>query len=70
MATVKRQIGVVARTARPHVISMLPKMRSGKLLRRAIRAACEGRAPGDLTTIEGPASLQQIRDAIGAQQAV
>ena len=32
----------------------------GKLLRRAIAAVCEGRDPGDLTTMEDPAALQQI----------
>jgi hypothetical protein len=34
----------------------------GKLLRRAIQAVCEGRDPGDLTTMDDPAALQQIRD--------
>jgi len=34
------------------------------MLRRAIQAVCEGRDPGDLTTIEDPASLQQIRDVL------
>ena len=34
----------------------------GKLLRRSIQALCEGRDPGDLTTIEDPTALQQIRD--------
>jgi propionyl-CoA synthetase len=64
MATVDRQLGAVARPAQVHLISMLPKTRSGKLLRRAIQAVCEGRDPGDLSTIEDPASLQQIRDAM------
>jgi propionyl-CoA synthetase len=43
---------------------MLPKTRSGKLLRRSIQAICEGRNPGDLTAIEDPASLQQIRSCL------
>jgi propionyl-CoA synthetase len=43
-------------------VSALPNTRSGKLLRRAIVAICEGRDPGDLTTMEDPAALQQIRD--------
>jgi propionyl-CoA synthetase len=45
-------------------VTLLPKTRSGKLLRRSIQAICEGRDPGDLTTLEDPASLQQIRAAI------
>ena len=51
--------------ARVVVVSMLPKTRSGKLLRRAIAALAEGREPGDLPTIEDPAALQQVREALG-----
>jgi len=40
---------------------VLPKTRSGKLLRRAIQAVCEGRDPGDLSTMEDAAALQHIR---------
>jgi len=64
MGVVDRQIGSVGRPARVYVVSLLPKTRSGKLLRRSIQAICEGRDPGDLTTIEDPASLQQIREAL------
>jgi propionyl-CoA synthetase len=65
-ATVDRQLGSIARPARVHIVAMLPKTRSGKLLRRAIAALAEGRDPGDLPTIEDPAALQQIRDALQA----
>ena len=34
-------------------------------LRRAIQAVCEKRDAGDLTTIEDPTALQQIKDLIG-----
>jgi len=64
MALVDHQLGAVARPARVHFVTMLPKTRSGKLLRRSIQAICEGRNPGDLTVIEDPASLQQIRNAL------
>jgi propionyl-CoA synthetase len=64
-ATVDRQLGSIARPARVVVVSMLPKTRSGKLLRRAIAALAEGRDPGDLPTIEDPSALQQVRDALG-----
>ena len=62
--TVDRQLGAIARPARVHVVSMLPKTRSGKLLRRAIAALAEGRDPGDLPTIEDPAALAQLRAAL------
>ena len=63
-AVVDKQLGAVARPSRVHCVNLLPKTRSGKLLRRSIQALCEGRDPGDLTTIEDPASLEQIRQAL------
>lgn len=64
MKTVDGQLGAVARPARVRFVTALPKTRSGKLLRRAIQAVCEQRDPGDLTTIEDPSALQQIRDLL------
>ena len=64
MKVVDNSIGAVGRPARVRFVSVLPKTRSGKLLRRAIQAVCEGRDAGDLTTMEDPAALQQIRDLL------
>ncbi len=64
MKVVDTQLGAVARPARVRFVSVLPKTRSGKLLRRAIQAVCEKRDPGDLTTIEDPTALQQIKDLV------
>jgi propionyl-CoA synthetase len=66
MKTVDGQLGALARPARVHFVTALPKTRSGKLLRRAIQAICERRDAGDLTTIEDPTALQQIRELVGA----
>ncbi|MDB5941949.1 MAG: prpE [Ramlibacter sp.] len=66
MKRVDEQLGAIARPARVRFVTLLPKTRSGKLLRRAIQAVCEGRDAGDLTTIEDPAALQQIRDLMAA----
>ncbi len=63
-AHVDAQLGAVARPQRICLVTALPKTRSGKMLRRAIQAICEGRDPGDLTTLEDPLALQQIPDAI------
>ncbi|PYE13833.1 propionyl-CoA synthetase [Paraburkholderia silvatlantica] len=65
-ATVDRQLGAIGRPARVHFVPMLPKTRSGKLLRRAIAALAEGRDPGDLPTIEDASALQSIREAVSA----
>ena len=67
MQTVDRLLGAIARPSRVHFVSALPKTRSGKLLRRSIQALAEGRDPGDLTTIEDPAALEQIRAAIAGK---
>ena len=64
MKLVDGQLGAVARPARVIFVTSLPKTRSGKLLRRAIQAVCEKRDPGDLTTIDDPTALQQIKDQI------
>ena len=61
MKLVDTQLGAVARPSRVLFVSLLPKTRSGKLLRRALQAVCEGRDPGDLTTMDDPAALQQVR---------
>ena len=62
---VDAQLGAVARPARVYFVSMLPKTRSGKLLRRALQAVAEQRETGDLSTMEDPAALQQVVDAMG-----
>jgi propionyl-CoA synthetase len=67
MATVDRQLGAIGRPSRVHFVTALPKTRSGKLLRRSIQALAEGRDPGDLTTIEDPMALEQIRGALAGK---
>jgi propionyl-CoA synthetase len=64
MQTVDRQLGAIARPKAVHFVTLLPKTRSGKTLRRSIQALAEGRDPGDLTTIEDPNALEQIRKAL------
>jgi propionyl-CoA synthetase len=66
MKLVDSQMGAVARPARVHFVTTLPKTRSGKLLRRALQAVAERRDPGDLTTMEDPAALQQVKALVEA----
>ncbi len=65
MKQVDSQLGAVARPSRVYFVNALPKTRSGKLLRRALQAVAERRDTGDLTTMEDPAALQQVRDIVG-----
>ena len=64
MKTVDGQLGAVARPARVHFVSVLPKTRSGKLLRRAIQAVCERPRSGRPDDDRGPGALQQIREVV------
>ncbi len=63
--TVDEILGAIARPKHVHFVSGLPKTRSGKMLRRSIQALAEGRDPGDLTTIDDPGTLEQIKAALG-----
>jgi len=67
MKQVDDSLGAIARPSRVHFLTVLPKTRSGKLLRRSIQALAEGRDPGDLTTIEDPAALEQLQIALGVK---
>ena len=67
MDTVDRELGAIARPGAVHFVTLLPKTRSGKLLRRSIQALAEGRDPGDLTTIEDPGALEQIKAALAGR---
>ncbi len=64
MDTVDKQLGAIGRPKAIHFVTLLPKTRSGKVLRRSIQALAEGRDPGDLTTIEDPGALEQIKQAL------
>lgn len=61
---VDENLGAIARPARVHFVTGLPKTRSGKMLRRSLQALAEGRDPGDLTTIDDPSTLEQIKSAM------
>ena len=62
---VVEQLGAVARPSRVYVVNALPKTRSGKLLRRSIQALAESRDPGDLSTLDDPGALEEVRRALG-----
>jgi propionyl-CoA synthetase len=64
MAAVDDLLGPIGRPGRVHFVAQLPKTRSGKVLRRSIKAIAEGQDPGDLTTLDDPAGMQQIQSAV------
>jgi propionyl-CoA synthetase len=61
---VMKTLGGFARPSAIYIVRSLPKTRSGKILRRAILAAAEGRDTGDLSTLEDPVSLDAIKELL------
>ena len=62
---VAEHLGKAFRPARVVFVPDLPKTRSAKIVRRAIRAVVAGGDPGDLSSLEDPAVLDRIRAAAG-----
>ena len=63
---VRARIGAIATPHAIRFVNMLPKTRSGKIMRRVIRAVYQGDTIGDLSTIEDGATIDMVRDAIEA----
>jgi acetyl-CoA synthetase len=61
--TVRRELGPVAVIGELNFVAMLPKTRSGKIMRRVLRAVILDRDPGDITTIEDEGSVEEARQA-------
>ncbi len=61
---VRERIGPVAAFKRAQVVPRLPKTRSGKILRASIRRLADGQDPAPPPTIDDPAALDEVRDAL------
>ncbi len=61
--TVRRELGPVAVIGDLNFVSLLPKTRSGKIMRRVLKAVVLDRDPGDITTIEDEGSVEEARQA-------
>jgi acetyl-CoA synthetase len=61
--TVRRELGAVAVVGDLRFVNMLPKTRSGKIMRRVLKAVILDKDPGDITTIEDEGSVEEARDA-------
>lgn len=64
VALVREQIGAVASLRRVDVVAALPKTRSGKILRRTMRAIADGRDEAVPSTIDDPAVLDALRPVL------
>ena len=63
IATIRRELGPIAVVGELNFVTMLPKTRSGKIMRRVLRAVTLDRDPGDITTIEDEGSVEEARQA-------
>ncbi len=63
VATVRRLIGPIAIVGEINFVSTLPKTRSGKIMRRVLKAVILDRDPGDISTIEDEGSVEEARQA-------
>ncbi len=61
---VDHQLGKAFRAERVFAVPFLPKTRSGKIVRRAVRATILGEDPGDLSTVEDLAAIDHVRRAV------
>ena len=61
---VRKTIGPIATPDNIYFTSLLPKTRSGKIMRRVIKAVAAGGEVGDVTTLEDGASIEEIKQAI------
>jgi acetyl-CoA synthetase len=58
------ELGKAFRPDRIVFVSALPKTRSAKIVRRAVRAKALGQDPGDISTLENPEVLEEIANAV------
>jgi acetyl-CoA synthetase len=58
------ELGRAFRPDRVVFVTALPKTRSAKIMRRAVRAKALGTDPGDLSSLENPEALEEIERAV------
>jgi acetyl-CoA synthetase len=63
LETVRRELGPVAVVGELNFVPMLPKTRSGKIMRRVLKAVTLEKDPGDISTIEDEGSVEEARQA-------
>jgi len=63
-ATVAAHLGKAFKPDRVFFVSALPKTRSAKIVRRAVRARALGQDPGDMSSVENPETLEEIARAV------
>ncbi len=60
---VRKMIGPLAEPAEVYFVTKLPKTRSGKIMRRLIKAVIVGAPLGDITTLEDASAVEEVKKA-------
>jgi acetyl-CoA synthetase len=63
LQTVRSELGPIAVIGELNFVHLLPKTRSGKIMRRVLKAVTLNLDPGDISTIEDEGSVEDARDA-------
>jgi acetyl-CoA synthetase len=69
IARIRHELGPVAVIGEVSFVDLLPKTRSGKIMRRVLKAVVQGVDPGDLTTIEDEGSVEEARAGLAELRA-
>ncbi|MGP4952005.1 propionate--CoA ligase [Psychrobacter sp. T6-1] len=64
IGAVVKSLGGIARPAAVYFPQALPKTRSGKILRRAIRALAENKPTGDMSTLDNPPAIDAVKQSM------
>ena len=70
VTTIETMIGKIARPKAVHIVSDMPKTRSGKIMRRVLAAISNTLDTGDITTLANPDVVEQIRRTVQGEEKV
>jgi acetyl-CoA synthetase len=62
--TIRKQIGAIATPQQLYFVTKLPKTRSGKIMRRLLKAIASNEKIGDISTLEDGSAVSEIQSAL------
>jgi len=63
LKTIRQELGAIAVVGELNFVEALPKTRSGKIMRRVLKAVVQNLPPGDVSTIEDEGSVEEVKVA-------
>lgn len=61
--SIRHHVGAIATPRNIYFVDSLPKTRSGKIMRRVVKAIANGSSIGDISTLENEASVEEVKTA-------